>query len=789
MPQHQLTRIVRTFFLFCAAALTVQGGGFVWPQNDNFAALRVKDLPDVTAAAVSPKEAVRACILANIHEDDRAAFRVIFDTDAEPPDELSVWLERQYYYGNAFYFVRLVAARKGSSLLLAYEGDGNVNHDVLQNAGYLPQPTRYVFEERPVPYAAAKRAAEIAYWFGHVRCDRIPDVPLRHGGAIYAASAGEMVQIRKGTSGRTLVDLRQLALCEQLENSIENGLTARRLACNASAAFLWNAVRSLTAANPPFRNGCTSAAAILARYDHGLVPVPAGLVGICADALGDQFPAGAEALLKRVLDDPPQLRPLPTEAELTTESRRLNTKARDLQRQIFTVQAFFTDASGKAHCDALRTGIQGILKKRIANAFEKARTEVQPQFDLLNWNMHFDDFVFLTNRVALALDKVRAGTNPDALAAFATDGRPETRWALLRLRSCDTNRYYAVLADLFRKAPDSGKPVLFAELRPNQRLAFAKDSPPGAVGPMTDLYFDTLRKAGTVPDQDRRIQALLAVARTETDSIKWNDAVSLLVPAEDPLRYRAPEIDAMLTNRVAWALATIKELRPRLFTNSDAFRTNANCNGIAFLGVQCLALRDSPGAVELCVKEAERLNDRVIQLGEASFYYPLVNLALHHPAEHRGQLLKFLRARLDDANPGIDFPACSAAYLANLVELKPLIARLATTKTNEGARLLDAAWKATNALDRVQAAFRLLADRNSILVPPGQKPSAHSRRIATIEAKRLVAPLSAAERKLIRERLKTPYDRHSGHLGSLADQLLLFSDAVHAELEKENVCD
>lgn len=266
----------------------------------------------------------------------------------------------------------------------------------------------------------------------------------------------------------------------------------------------------------------------------------------------------------------------------------------------------------------------------------------------------------LRQAVELALRKIDAADDLDRVSAWARSRDEGWRWALLRLKQKDRKRYAVALEWWIDHSEGEWARKFFDEIRwvdPERARVLAARVAADGPHPLTIPAYSVLDTARTITDRDKRIDALIAVALDPKSG--WDqrrEAVELLVPPGEPLRYPDRRIDDALAKLLDPALA------------------DEGINGTLKEACRALARR---GRIEFFDRIAAALPAQNLADPYDEILSSLVLLAQSGGPEHHAKLLGIIAPELKESGR-TTVHVVECAYGADLRELKSDVARVAT---------------------------------------------------------------------------------------------------------------
>lgn len=239
----------------------------------------------------------------------------------------------------------------------------------------------------------------------------------------------------------------------------------------------------------------------------------------------------------------------------------------------------------------------------------------------------------LRGAVQLTLRQSQVAHDPKELMGWAVTGEPGWQWALQRLRELDRDRYVFALEQWLKKTKGKWTRqalAAIAEVDPDRAKEIAKKLSPDAKGDLTVPAFSLLTKAKAIPDEQKRVAALVKVALDPKSG--WDQrgqAIDHLVPASDPLKYRDRKVDEAL----------LRLLDPKLADDTINFTLAVACRALALRGR---------------TEYFDRITERLDTIADGEVYHrvlgALTQLARKGGAEHKATLISILKPHLKRTN-------------------------------------------------------------------------------------------------------------------------------------------
>lgn len=331
--------------------------------------------------------------------------------------------------------------------------------------------------------------------------------------------------------------------------------------------------------------------------------------------------------------------------------------------------------------------------KKTRQQLEKLRNEF---IDLCK-DADAQDLDNLRDELSISLKQIRCATDLQALQDLACSDDDGAQWALQRLKAKDKQRYVVALEWLMKHSADNGARQVFEEIAredPQRAAKLAKEIPAATQGDLSVSAFVHLAKANEIPDQPKRLQALIAIALDPMNG--WQErgaAIDALVPPGQPLRYPNREIDDALLKLLDPKLADVNqvllkmkeaeipppELPVPLVSVPEPPELNDDLNFT--LGRACRALARR-GRTEYFDKLEAALTRAGYSIVYDDVLGAIAHLAQADPANGHPRLLAILKPQLKKTNRQMT-PMLMAAWAADLRELKPDLETLATSSQND----------------------------------------------------------------------------------------------------------
>ena len=272
-----------------------------------------------------------------------------------------------------------------------------------------------------------------------------------------------------------------------------------------------------------------------------------------------------------------------------------------------------------------------------------------------------DDVRALGDEIDLSLKKIRCAGDPGALQAWAASREAGFAWALQRLRIEDRKRYVSALEWWLKNTKEEWVRQAFDSIAQEdsaRAVEIAKGVPPDRKGDLTVSAFSHLGEVDGIPDEQKRVKALIRVALDPRSG--WEErgrAIDLLVPPGQPMRYPTRDVDDAL----------VELLHPKRADELLNFTLARACRGLARL--ERTACFDK---IAVALKTAD---DGMVY---SEVLGSLVQLAQCDPAKFNPRLQAILKLQLERTNK-MAADLLMAAWSADLRALRPDLERLATS--------------------------------------------------------------------------------------------------------------
>ncbi len=399
---------------------------------------------------------------------------------------------------------------------------------------------------------------------------------------------------------------------------------------------------------------------------------PPALASLAADAIGDLLLDSPAIPLERLLASLPPRDP----------------RVRD-------------EAAIEAELDALDAADKKAPAGDDTDSFEKRHERWRALFDeLLSVRHGFDETTgreLLRGSLQLALRKLRTAGNLAALERWAAKDEPGWRFAMARLAEIDRAAYARALESWLGQAEGESRRQVFkalAQADPARARELAAALPSAEAADLTVAAFGLLAEAQAIPDEPRRVAALVALLRdTKSDWRERVRAVGVLVPCEQPLRFPERSVDEALLG----LLKPPPDDEDGVYVVDDAARA--------------LARRGRTEALPALLQAWKLSEERAWGTGGGDVIGALADLVGHAGATERQLLAAALRARLNETR-GLLSDVMLAIWAADLRELAPDVERVATSSPDDIEGDQVHTWRggpATAVKDRFHLARKILA--------------------------------------------------------------------------------
>jgi hypothetical protein len=337
----------------------------------------------------------------------------------------------------------------------------------------------------------------------------------------------------------------------------------------------------------------------------------------------------------------------------------LSTKLADIQSQLPTVSA---PKRTKGEIEAEIKRLDGI--KSDDKGWQDAMNQkavLYKELTALNHDTGADSSQALRDSISLSLKKIQCADDLPALQSWASSKEPGFQWALQRLKDKDRKRYVAALEWWMKNTKENWVRQAYAAIAKedsSRAVEIAKEIPPEKKGYLTVSAFSHLAEVDGIPDEKKRVEALIQVALDPKSGFQERGkAIELLVPHDQPLRYPTPDIDAALVQLFSPELA-------------DAYY-----NITLACACRALARRGKTEYFDKMVETLERTEDGTVYSGVLG---AVTQLAQCDPAKYNPRLLAILQQQLKRTNKKVP-DLMMAAWSADLRELKPDLESIATS--------------------------------------------------------------------------------------------------------------
>lgn len=368
---------------------------------------------------------------------------------------------------------------------------------------------------------------------------------------------------------------------------------------------------------------------ILADFSPGQERISYPIVAAAAEAAGTLLLPDAEPLLGQIRTALPEPRPM----------RR------------------FEDVSNELH--TLRTADADTAKKRAERKGKISALEAEQTAILRESGS--DGARYLHGVVTSSLRKLAIADDVEALHALAIAREADSQWALQRLSRVDAARYVDALESCMSREEPRWARQYFEEIvrvDPERAKAIAAALPPDQANALTVSAFAVLHRANELADEGERVTALLAVLQNPKSG--WDQrgqAIDLLVPPEEPLRYPQPEVDQAL----------LRVLEPDQADDVVNFTQAAAC--------RALALRRRTETFELMAGLLAANRDPFLY---GRILDAMAQLAQADPGRLNPRLLRIVTPELAATNKRMD-EIMWVIWTADLRSLRPTLEQLGTS--------------------------------------------------------------------------------------------------------------
>ena len=178
--------------------------------------------------------------------------------------------------------------------------------------------------------------------------------------------------------------------------------------------------------------------------------------------------------------------------------------------------------------------------------------------------------------------KIRLAADLGVLQKWACSKEDGCQWALQRLRAKDSKRYVAALEWWLANSEEKWARQAYDALAESDTVRarqIAGGVEPGKKGDLSVSAFARLKEAGAIPDEKKRVETLIDIVLDPKSG--WDqrlEALELLVPAEQPMRYPDKAIDVTL----------VKLFDPALADSTINFTRSRACRALARRGrIEC----------------------------------------------------------------------------------------------------------------------------------------------------------------------------------------------------------
>jgi len=484
---------------------------------------------------VSPREAALAIAEANRTPWHRGHFRLAVDGRGgqQPPEESDVLLFRLWTKESQTewsYFLRVGANKSYLAFTLSDEPDADPGGNFLR-----AQPV-YALECFELDYARARQAAHTIWGLNRARSwPTVETIKWQHGA--WWPGGGVLLQfVDRG--GEARFTLRSSGAFEPQVAERWDGDYDRDV-CLRLIAHLMTMAHTGSSAKGGSRRRL--------RYPHDLLGWHSDARRYGSDDM-EHLRSVAAQLLDLAAEEPAQL---PAHMALQTIRTAGHFAFSELTAELMRVGARlgrsdirprFSPATGEGaaregHRDGPGTSTVAVVREQSTQKLRKERRESDPTGSRARWD--------LRKTVRLALRKIDAARNADVLYSWAASRDAGFLWAIQRLKAEEPTRYLGALEWHFRhvsgnmrrwsldaiaEADQQKATRLIRELKPQQRAAL----------------LSAVEKAEEIPDEARRIEALVQVMCHPETIGDFKSALRRLVPPDDPMRHPSREIDRAL---------------------------------------------------------------------------------------------------------------------------------------------------------------------------------------------------------------------------------------------------
>ena len=559
---------------------------------------------------MEPKRAALAVVEGSRSAEHRAAYELAVDDrgGVAAPETGSVSFSssssRCYNAVDGYYFLRVDP--KGSYLAYARSWSGGVVfYSVVHD-----QPA---FDLRlcPLSYEEARHLAQTIWWLDRVRSRRIvDDGTLGDFSMMHSTADGRGRVVLRDGAGAPVVE-RNGTLWSGEPSERWNGNYDHEVFVNFSGYLMSDVLtrrigKAWTEAEPKNEQDT------LSRQEHG--------------------PRYSEAELKRI-------------RALSAQFLAWFSLGQD--RVSFGIVTCAADAAGTLVMPETRTVLGKIV-------------ELAPWATVVKRADEVNEATLLRTVAQIALRKIKTDGDAAGLYSWAITEQPGCQWAMQRLASVDKARYVEALEVWMGRVRAAGARQIFEEIRrvaPERATAIAAALSPKDRGALTVSAFAQLNATGKPADEQERIKGLLEVMLAPKSGWEQRgDAIELLVPPGEPLRYPQKEVDEALRRLL------------------DADRTDDLGNFTLARACRALALRQR-------TEVFDRM-ETVLKTGKDSFTYDrilgaLVLLAQADPGRFGGRVKAIVVPELKATNKPVS-ELLWAVWAMDLRELKPELERLGT---------------------------------------------------------------------------------------------------------------
>ncbi len=481
----------------------------------------------------TPKAAALKLVESNRSEAHRAAVSLAIDdrTAGDPPDSgtilLSVKSSRCYNAIDWHYFLRVDPDDSYLAYARTWAG-GVVFYSFVFN-----QPA---FDLRlcRLPYQTAKHLADTIWWLNRVR-----SLDSTFGDRLMSSTAdGTSLLTVRDATGTQIIDRTETRWSGELSERFDGNYDHEAFA-NFSAYLLTNALPDHLGAAWTDQEPSQGQSNIF-RQDQGPQYPPAELkhLGNLSNQFLTWYSPGSDFISTAIAN------------AAVTASGTLGFKAS-------TAELGRIHSLIPAPLEELRD--QEVVRQEWLAALEESRTdsdakakadELLAEYRSIEASFEPQNPSALRTATSIAIRKLEVFDDPVALLAWATKKTPGCQWALQRLADTDQPRYLEVLEWWLDEVDGDSTRQIFETIRrlnPARAARIAAARPPSPHDPLAIDAFSALGAAEQLEDQTERLVEILSLlCDPEADSQQRRDAITILVPFDDPLRRTDPEIDDAL---------------------------------------------------------------------------------------------------------------------------------------------------------------------------------------------------------------------------------------------------